>query len=337
MRTALAGIALGVLSAFATAAFAQAPFPVTVESRPIANFAFGSQQVRFGDLEFVGGFEMVSDNAVFGQLSALRFLSPGSDFVGVADHGYWFSGRIERDSQGSPLGVANFTMQRMVGEDGRALVDKHLSDAEGLDVVNGIATVSFEREARLCEYALEPENIAIAGIAKPRGCIDFLIPRHELRNNRGLETVAHAPEESGPLAGARIVVAERSLDADGNIFAAIIEGPQKGIFKVRRSGDFDVTDGVFLPDGDLILLERRFSLVTGIAMRLRRIQGDTIRPGALVDGAVLMEADLTSRIDNMEGIDVWQRADGATILSLLSDNNQSFLQRTLYLEFRLLP
>ena len=36
-------------------------------------------------------------------------------------------------------------------------------------------------------------------------------------------------------------------------------------------------------------------------------------------------------------LEAWVRADGATILSILSDDNQSFLQRTLYLEFRLLP
>lgn len=336
MRYALAGIALWVLPAFAAPAFAQAPFAVAVETRLIDNFAIGSQQTIFGDLEFIGGFEIRSDEQVFGQLSALRFLAPGGAFVGVADHGYWFSGSIERNDQDMPVGIAGFTMQRMVGADGRILAEKHQSDAEGLDITNGIATVSFEHDARLCEFAFAPADGAILNMAKPLGCIDFLIPRHELRKNRGLETVAHAPDD-GPLAGARIVVAERSIDADGNIFAAIIEGLQKGMFKVRRSGDFDITDGVFLPDGDLILLERRASLVSGVAMRLRRIKADTVRPGALVDGAVLMQADLTHRIDNMEAVDIWQRHDGATILSLLSDDNQSFLQRTLYLEFRLLP
>lgn len=335
MKRILASIALGALLAFIAPAQAKSPFPVAVETRPITNFAIGTQQIEFGALEFVGGFEIRSKEPAFGQLSALRFISPGDAFLGVADNGYWFSGKIERAPSGVPTGIAGFFLQQMIGEDGRVLEKKHLSDAEGLDITNNIATVSFEGEARLCEYPFEPGSFATAGIGKPRGCIDFLIPHHELRKNSGLETVARAPA-NGSLSGARVVVAEGSVDADGNLFAAIVEGSQKGIFKVRRSGDFDVTDGAFLPDGDLILLERRFSLVTGVAMRLRRIQGDTIRAGALVDGEVLMEAGLAYRIDNMEGIDIWQRADGATILSLLSDNNQSFLQRTLYLEFRLL-
>jgi len=330
VNKAVAGVVLWALLAVG-AAQAEAPFSVAVESRPIASFAIGSQATRFGALEFVGGFEMRSTQPAFGQLSALRFLSPGKAFIGVADHGYWFFGQIERDVAGVPTGVADFRMQKMVDARGRAVTDKHLSDAEGLAVAGGVATVAFEHDARVCEYRLDPANMA-----GPLGCIDFVIPRHELRKNQGLETLASAPE-SGPLASARVVVAERSIDDNGDLFAAIVEGPQKGLFKVKRSNDFDVTDGVFLPDGDLVLLERRFSLVTGVGMRLRRIAGDAIRPGALVDGEVLMEANMSHRIDNMEGLDAWRREDGATILSLISDNNQFLLQRTLYLEFRLLP
>ena len=331
MRAFLAAVLCAAGLVFGTAAQAEAPFSVTVDSRPIANFKLGSGETRFGALEFVGGFEMRATEKAFGQLSALRFLDPGGAFVGVADHGYWFFGAIARDDNGVPLGVADFRMQAMVDPAGSRLRDKRVADAEGLEVSEGIATVSFEREARVSEYRL-----AADGIGGPLRDVDFVIPRRELRNNQGLETVARAPL-AGPLRGARVVVAERSIDGNGDIFAAIIDGPGKGVFKVRRTDGFDVTDGVFLPNGDLVLLERRFSLASGIAMRLRRFAGDTVKAGALIDGEVLAQADLAYRIDNMEGLDAWTRADGATILSVLSDDNQSFLQRTLYLEFRLLP
>lgn len=327
MRAALAAVLLAAALALPVAARAEAPFAVAVETRAIASFRIGSTETRFGALEFAGGFEMRAAERVFGQLSALRFLSPGRDFVGVADHGYWFFGTVTRDSDGAPTGVSGFTMQAIADERGAAIAAKRRADAEGLDVEGGVATVAFEREARVWEYALDP-----AGMGAPLRDLDFVVPRHELRSNQGLETVARAPQ-SGPLAGARVVVAERSVDENGDIFAAVVEGPLKGVFKVRRSDDFDVTDGVFLPQGDLILLERRFSLVSGVAMRLRRIAGGAISPGALVDGEILMQADLSCRIDNMEGLDAWTRADGATVLSLISDDNQSFLQRTLYLEF----
>ena len=70
-------------------------------------------------------------------------------------------------------------------------------------------------------------------------------------------------------------------------------------------------------------------------MRIRQIKGADIKPGAVLNGTVLMEADLAYQIDNMEALDVWQRQDGATMISLMSDDNHSILQRTMYLEFRL--
>lgn len=335
MRPFLAAALVAAGLVFGTAAWGEAPFSVAIESRPVANFRLGSDETRFGGLEFVGGFEMRASEPAFGQLSALRFLEPGGAFVGVADHGYWFFGTIARDGDGAPRGVADFRMQAMVDRAGRPLRDKRVADAEGLEVSGGIATVSFEREARVSEYRLDAK-----GMGGPVRDVDFVIPRRELRSNQGLETVARAPR-AGPLRGARIVVAERSVDDNGDIFAAVIDGPGRGVFKVRRTDGFDVTDGVFLPEGvsggDLILLERRFSLASGIAMRLRRFPGEAVKAGALIDGEVLAQADLAHRIDNMEGLDAWIRDDGATIVSILSDDNQSFLQRTLYLEFRLVP
>ncbi len=131
------------------------------------------------------------------------------------------------------------------------------------------------------------------------------------------------------------MVSERSLDKAGNIYAAIIEGPHKGIFTIKRNGDFDITDGAFLPGGDLLLLERSFSIARGVKMRLRRIHGDSVEKGAVADGPVLLEADMGYQIDNMEGLDVWTRDDGVQMVSLVSDDNHSILQRNLYLEFML--
>lgn len=311
-------------------AAAQAPVEaIEIRSSPIGRFCRGSNETRFGLVEFSGGFEMRSDAPAFGQLSALRFLTPGADFVGVADHGYWFFGTIMRDEAGAPAGIADFRMQAMVGKDGSPIADKVDKDAEGLDIGDGIATVSFERTARVSEYALDPE-----GMGPPLRDLDFVIPRHELRHNRGMETVLRT-DPRGIHRGARIVIAERSIDSNGDLFAAILEGPEKGVFKVRRTDGYDVTDGALLENGDLLLLERRFSTILGAGIRLRRIQGESVRKGALVDGLVLMEADLACQIDNMESVDVWRREDGALVISMLSDDNQSFLQRTIYLEFLL--
>ncbi|TIV15014.1 MAG: hypothetical protein E5V95_28070, partial [Mesorhizobium sp.] len=245
----------------------------------------------------------------------------------VADTGFWFFGTIAHDAGKRPSGVKNFRMQQMVDASGRPIDRKWKVDAEGLAVKDGIATVGFERDQRVAQFKIDPDNMKA-----PIRQLDYLVPAHELRQNRGFETVAHA-NPYGQHAGGLVVVSERSLDKAGNVYAAIIEGPHKGVFTIKRNGDFDITDGAFLPDGDLLLLERSFSIARGVKMRLRRIYGESVEKGAVADGPVLMEADLGYQIDNMEGLDVWTRDDGALMVSLVSDDNHSILQRNLYLEF----
>ncbi|MBZ9659285.1 esterase-like activity of phytase family protein [Mesorhizobium sp. ESP-6-4] len=300
---------------------------VGISARPISQFHIGRDETRFGPLEFVGGLEMTSQARDFGALSAFRFLKPGSDFIGVADTGFWFFGTITHDADRRPSGVSNFRLQQMVDASGRPINRKWKVDAEGLAVRDGIATVGFERDQRVAQFKIDPDNMKA-----PIGQLDYQIPARELRQNRGFETVTHA-YPYGQHAGGLVVVSERSLDEAGNVYAAIIEGPHKGVFTVRRDGDFDVTDGAFLPDGDLLLLERSFSIARGVKMRLRRIYGESVEKGAVADGPVLMEADMGYQIDNMEGLDVWTRDDGALMVSLISDDNHSILQRNLYLEF----
>lgn len=300
-----------------------------ISVRPITQFRIGSDVKSFGPLEFVGGLEMTSYARDFGGLSSFRFLKPGSDFIGVADTGFWFFGTLVHDAGQQPSGVKNFRMTQMVGEKGQPLDRKWDADAEGLAVRDGIATVGFERNHRIARFRIDSGG-AMKG---PLDQLDFLVPKYELRQNRGFETVAYS-DPAGPHEGALVIVSEKSLDKAGNNFAAILGGPHKGIFTVRRDGTaFDITDGAFLPDGDLLLLERSFSMAAGVKMRLRRIAADSIRKGAVADGPVLMQADMGYQIDNMEGLDVWRRTDGALMVSLISDDNRSILQRNLYLEF----
>ena len=108
-----------------------------------------------------------------------------------------------------------------------------------------------------------------------------------------------------------------------------------GKFQIVRHDDFDVSSARFLPNGDLLLLERRFRPPFGIALRLRRIPGPTIAVGATLDGPYLLDAGMTSPIDNMEGLAVSVDSAGRTILTLVSDGNFNVLQRTLILQFAL--
>ncbi|MEJ1119804.1 esterase-like activity of phytase family protein [Phyllobacterium sp. CCNWLW109] len=315
----------------ASLALAEEPgvLSLQVKSRTISNFQLGSAESRFGPLEFVGGLDMSSTSARFGSMSAFHFLDAGQRFLGVTDTGSWFAGRILRDAEGRPASVADYRLAPILGEDGLPVDGKRDSDAEGMNISGQKVTVSFERNHRIAEYELDLEKFA----SRPK-ILPLPIPKEELRTNRGIETIAYSPPD-GPLRGARVAVTEMSLNKAGNAFAAVLEGPRKGIFYVQRRDGFDISDGDFLPGGDLLLLERKYSFITGISVRLRLIPGDMIKPDATVDGRIIFNADLSYQIDNMEGLDVWQAADGSTRVSMISDDNFSVVQRNLYLEFRL--
>lgn len=53
----------------------------------------------------------------------------------------------------------------------------------------------------------------------------------------------------------------------------------------------------------------------------------------MLDGRSMIEADLGYQIDNMEGISIHRTAGGETIITVVSDDNFSVLQRSLLLQF----
>ena len=292
---------------------------VSVTAVPITQFKSGSDERLFGPLEFLGGIEFSSTDNRVQSLSSIRFRPDGTQFVSVSDKGQWLTARIERDADGRLSGISKAAVSAILLRSGHA-GSKIASDAEGLALRDGEALVSFEQRHRVDAY--------------PDPGIGTAAPRNELRRNAGLETLVASPPAS-PLKGGLVAIAERSLDKSGNLFAAVLDGPLKGQFTVVRHDPYDATDGAFLPDGDLLLLERRFSFLGGVGMRIRRIKGGEIRPGAIVDGEVLIDADMGYAIDNMEGIDVVAGPDGRPHIILLSDDNGSIFQRNVMLEFRL--
>lgn len=302
---------------------------ISVTSTDIPRFDASAASQRFGALLYVGGFSYRSSDRRLSGVSSVRLTDGRSRFLAVTDTGYWFHGRIARDPAGRPTGFEDARIAPILNQAGHSSARKGDFDAEGLAVDGDEVLVAFERRPRVEAFA-DPRSSAGSRPVP----LELPIPRRELRSNAGIEAIAVAPR--GADGGKRVVVVtEHSLDEKGNLFAAIL-GPGGGVFKVKREEPWDATDCAFLPNGDLLLLERRFEGLGRVGMRIRRIEGSAIRPGALVGGEILIEADLGQEIDNMEGLDVSVGADGATYLALVSDDNGSFFQRNLYLEFRLI-
>lgn len=301
--------------------------PIQVQSDVIRDL--GGNPTLSPGLTFVGGVELSSPEPLFGAFSSIRFRDQQS-FVGVFDTGYWIEGRILRDAGGRLAGLEAVRLAPLLDASGRESASKFHVDAESLALDGDRAYVGFEQRHRVLSYG----PLSDLGKALPSAPIAFPFDLDILHSNGGFESLVIAPQGS-EIAGALVAISEKSFDDNGNIYAAIVGGPLAGEFRVRPRDNFEITDAAYLPDGDLLLLERRFSIATGVGMRLRRIEGASIRPDAVVDGEILFEANYRSQIDNMEGLDVLPEPDGSVRLIVVSDDNHSILQRTLMLEFRL--
>lgn len=331
---ALAAAAILTAPAAAAPKITAGPEPITVKATPIPHFRIGhGDQTRFGELDYLGGFELWSKNRHFGALSGIVSLDDGTRIIAVTDNGFWFDARIDEDADGRPVAVRSARLAPMLDATGKSIAAGHNADAEALAFDSRSSRprflVGFERNHRIVSYPADTDGFR----GRPKR---FRTPGavRRLRFNRGLEAVA-IPPAACPLPGAVVAIAERDRDRNADIPGWIIGGPKPGRFRIRLRGDFSVTDAAFLPSGDLVILERKFNFAEGVAMRLRRIRCSALRPGARIDGVEMMTADFGYQIDNMEGLSVHTDRRGKVVLTLTSDDNRSILQRTLLLRFRL--
>jgi hypothetical protein len=314
-------------------ASAQAPRVVGVqriEIRAQAIESFDAREpglTRFGKLTFRGGLVLDSPAKDFGGLSGLRVAADGSSFLAVTDKGHWLRARIVYRGK-TPIAIRDAEMGPILGADGRPLRGRGWYDTEALTLDGGTAYVGIERVNQIVRFDIAKDGLRARGqpIAVPPGM--KLMP-----HNQSIECLELAPK-AGALAGSLISISERGLDTGGNLLGFLIGGAG-GVFSLKRTDDFDVSDCAATPDGRLLVLERRFSWTRGIAMRIRSVPFSAIKPGALVDGPELIYADMGLQIDNMEALSVHREASGALVLTVVSDDNFSPLQRTLLLQFTL--
>ena len=304
------------------------PVSIEVNARPLPSFDIRDRsRVRFGSLEYRSGLILTSSFSGFGGLSALRLDPRGERFIAVSDQGSWFTGRIVYRGR-EMVGLDEVEAAPLLGPDGKPITARGWYDSESLALDGSLVYVGLERVNQVLRYDFAK------GFTRARGEVVPLPPAvRKLPNNKGLEALVMVPKGQ-PLAGTLIAISERGLDGNGNLIAFLVGGPSPGQFSVRRTANFDVSDAVLL-SGDLLILERKFSWLAGVGIRIRRIPLKSVAPGALVDGPSIFEADLGEEVDNMEGIDAHVTAEGDTVLTMVSDDNFSMLQRTLLLQFKL--
>ena len=313
------------------------PHPIEVDARLVTSFdRTDSTAKRFGQLEFRGGLVLTSAAREFGGWSGLVLDDAGRKLVSISDVGSWLTADLVYEG-GRPKAIANAVVGPIIGTNGRALDRKRDADAESITLLDGTPTrgtvlVSFERNHRIGRFPVSDK-----GLGPPLGYLKLPAEARRMRSNAGFE--ACGVIRGGPLKGSVIAFAEELHDVRRNHTGWIWPGgvggePQKlGLVNIA---DFAITDVSSMADGSLIVLERKFRWTEGVQMRLRLIKAATVKPGALLDGEVLLEANMGYDIDNMEGLALHTGPRGETILTLISDDNfNHFLQRTLLLQFAL--
>ncbi len=304
----------------------------TVSTVPVTSFMGVGVGDRVQGLVWRGGLELNGSSDTFGGLSGLGFLGDDGRLVMVSDRGRFVSGELIYDDQQRPASLVGVTIDPILNSRGAALPRPYTRDAEALAVIvrEGEAAairVGFENLTRVADFDLVD--------GRPDGpAREVTIPEWltGTRTNQTLEAVCIAPAAS-PVAGSTLLLTEGVIDDDGLHSAWLLGRNDRGPLSYLSSDTMSPTDCAFLPNGDLLVLERGVALLT-FNMKLKRIAAADVKPGAHMRGEVLLEVT-GSDIDNMEAVAVHSAPDGSTRITLVSDNNFNDWERSLLLEFSL--
>ncbi len=285
------------------------------------------QQVEVGRLTWHGGLELSARSSDFGGLSALLLSPDGERLTMVSDQGRWFAAQLTYDTDGNLSELEEGQTGPLLGPDGKPLDGKTSQDAEGLArLSDGAVLVSFEHDHRMLLYPTAESGRAadtLAGVprvfAAPEGLED-------LPPNDGIEALVALDRER--------VLALTGVTGGAGLYRGFLwQDGQWHDLSLVAEGKYKPTGAAWLPGRGIVLLERRFSLLGGLSVRMREIPLDQVAPGAILTGDEIAVLDPPLTIDNFEGVGLHRNGAGALLVTLLSDDNFHFLQRTLLLQF----
>lgn len=316
-------ILLYAATALLTASFAPPHAPrtsstqtATIRVAPISLDSSAPARRRLGHLAFLQGWVLTSDNPRFGGISAMQV---GRDeILALSDTGSLI--RFARPRSG----VATARISPL--PDGPGTTDlKRDRDSESMVVSGGAAWVGFEGRNAIWRYML-PDWQSASHVAPPTMA--------SWPSNTGAEGMVRLPD------GRFLVFSEGPTRPDGANEVLLFEGdpaiPGTPALSLgyRPPEGYNLTDASILPDGRLLLLNRRFRLLDGVSAKLVLLRHSDLIAGAMLDGKEIADFRPPVAVDNMEALSITSE-NGRTIVWIASDDNFSPLQRTLLLKFAL--
>ncbi len=268
------------------------------------------------DLMPRGTYEWQEDRDGFGGFSGLAMDEDGASFLTVSDEGEMVHASVRRDDSGRIETVESDWHAQLRDNSGKP-VSGFTADAEALAVgPDGTVYVAYESYTRITSVTL-PDLMPVTLHAWDRF--------RDLWGNAGFEGLAVLPD------GTLIAILE--TPRDGAAFTTFVgrNGDWRPGPPLPADDGFDAVDATFGPEGKLWLLERRLASAAGFATRIRRFAYDGDSFGAT---ETLLETS-PGTLDNMEGMSLWTDPEGHTVVSLISDDNFLFVQKTILAEYEL--
>lgn len=273
--------------------------------------------VSAATLDYISTYVWRDNDPRFGGFSGIEITEDGNKFYVVSDRANLLWGSIERDASGRirHMNIAGRT--HLKDSDGKELEEGYLGDSEGIAVDDdGQIWISFEGLNRVVLHS----DVDAPGQPLPRPPM-----LKELKINRGLESLAVHPD------GSIFTMPEVGMKPDGLLpVLRFRDGQWQQPFDIIYDRNWQVVGADFGPDGWFYLLERGFHGVLGFSSRVRRFQFSD--DGVTAEETLLETSPL--QYDNLEGISVWEDAQGIR-LTMISDDNFLFVQRTELVEYRL--
>ena len=287
---------------------------------PVPFDASNPKRVKTGALTFMGGLRLTSRDPAFGGYSSMT-IDRGL-FTLLSDGGTILRFRLDDKFRPSAIAFGDLPVGPGTGWN---KADRD-SESMTLDPASGRAWVGYERVNQIWRYS--PGLTQPAQMVAPQPMADW-------SENGGAESMVRLHD------GRFLVIAETSRRLPSQARSALMfdrdptATPLKGFeFGYLPPDGYDPSDATQLPDGRVVILNRKLALPLTWSAVLTLIDPRHIRPGVTIRGREIARLAPPLTVDNFEGLAI-TREKGATMVWMCSDDNLLFLQQTLLMKFRL--
>ena len=271
--------------------------------------------VKKWKLEQVGFLNIDRNEKDFGGFSGLIIKNAGTEALVVTDKSFFLVLELRRDNKDFLTGYSVIKKGRILSSKGEHLNGRN-TDSESIAMdANNNYYISFESNHRIMMHT-EVEGKGI------------FVPKHpmfrKLSVNKGIEALAIDYEDR------LIAIPEKPPLGMSDIPIFRLQNDKWEVVSyIKINEDFLVTDAEILPQGLLLMLERKFSWTQGFKTRFRLMSlknFDKQEP-------ITIFTSTANQFDNLEGMASWKDRKGEIRILTVSDDNFHPLQQSEIREF----